>query len=173
VSSPLTNYQAVIDVVTFIDGTAEATINDALGRIVDERQATVASQKIITEIIQTALADPNDTDPSVTVAKEIQDRATIWKAQQHAKIDLDPVRLESRADELKTVFSRNANKRDAQTDRKQGRGPDVHMGSPCGGRKGWRSAMTYILRFAFFAVLLAATTRFSVTCVLTVGILCL
>jgi hypothetical protein len=32
----LTNYQAVIDVVTFIDGTAEATNNDALGRIVDE-----------------------------------------------------------------------------------------------------------------------------------------
>jgi hypothetical protein len=109
----LTNYQAVIDVVTFIDGTAEATNNDALGRIIDERQATVASQKIITEIIQTALADPNDTDPSVTAAKKIQDRATIWKAQQHIKIDLDPVRLESIADELKTVSSRNANKRDA------------------------------------------------------------
>ena len=67
----LTNYQAVIDVVTFIDGTAEATNNDALGRIIDERQATVASQKIITEIIQTALADPNDTDPSVTAAKKL------------------------------------------------------------------------------------------------------
>jgi hypothetical protein len=109
----LTNYQAAIDVVTFIDGTAEATNNDALGRIVDERQATVASQKIITEIIQTALADPNDTDPSVIAAKKIQDRATIWKARQHTKIDLDPVRLESIADELKTVSSRNVNKRDA------------------------------------------------------------
>ncbi len=109
----LTNYQAVIDVVTFIDGTAEATNNDALGRIVDERQATVASQKIITEIIQTALADPNDTDPSVTAARKIQDRAIIWKAQQHTKIDLDPMLLESIADELKTVSSRNANKRDA------------------------------------------------------------
>jgi hypothetical protein len=62
--------EAVVDVVTYVDGTAEATNNDALGRIVDERQATVASQKIITEIIQTALADPNDSDPSATAAKK-------------------------------------------------------------------------------------------------------
>jgi hypothetical protein len=109
----LTNYQAVIDVVTYIDGTAETTNNDALGRIVDERQATVASQKIIIEIIQTALADANDTDPSVTAAKKIQDRATIWKAQQHTKLDLDDVRLESVANEIKIVSSRNVNKRDA------------------------------------------------------------
>ena len=49
----------------------------------------------------------------MTAAKKIQDRATVWKAQQHTKIDLDSVRLESIADELKTVSSRNANKRDA------------------------------------------------------------
>lgn len=109
----LRDYQAVIDVVTYFDGTADSTNNDALGRIIDERQATVASQKIATEIIQAALADPNDTDPSMTAAKKIQDRATIWKAQQHTKIDLDTVRLESIADELKTVSSRNVNKRDA------------------------------------------------------------
>jgi hypothetical protein len=99
--------------VTFIDGTAEATNNDALGRIVEERQATVASQKIIIEIIQTALADPNDTDPSVPAANKIQDRATIWKAQQHTKIDLETVPLESMADEIKIVSSRSVNKRDA------------------------------------------------------------
>ncbi len=109
----LTDYQAVVDVVTYIDGTAEATNNDALGRIIDERQATVASQKIVTEAIQTALADPHDTDPAMTAARKIQDRATIWKAQQHTKIDLDVVRLESVADELKSVSSRNVNKRDA------------------------------------------------------------
>jgi hypothetical protein len=99
--------------VTYIDGTAETTNNDALGRIVDERQATVASQKIIIEIIQTALADANDTDPSVTAAKKIQDRATIWKAQQHTKLDLDAVGLESIANELKTVSSRSTDKRGA------------------------------------------------------------
>jgi hypothetical protein len=45
----LTNYQAVIDVVTSIDGTAEAANNDGLQQIVEERQATVASQKAATE----------------------------------------------------------------------------------------------------------------------------
>jgi hypothetical protein len=107
------NIEAVVDVVAYVDGTAEATNNDALERIIDERQAAIASQKIITEVIQTALADPNDTDPAMTAAKKIQDRATIWKAQQHTKIDLETVPLESIADELKTVSSRNVNKRDA------------------------------------------------------------
>jgi hypothetical protein len=119
----LTDYRAVIDVVTYMDSTADATNNAALGRIVDERQATVASQKIITEIIQSALADPNDTDPSATAAKKIQDRATIWKAQQHTKLDLDPVRLESIANELKTASLHGVN-RDALkqiVDREEGR----------------------------------------------------
>jgi hypothetical protein len=107
------NIEAVVDVVAYLDGTAEATNNEALGRIVDERQATVASQKIITEIIQTALADPNDSDPSATAAKKIQDRASVWKAQKHTKLDLDMVRLESMADEIKIVSSRSVNKRDA------------------------------------------------------------
>jgi hypothetical protein len=111
VQSGLTDYQAVVDVVTYMDGTADATNNDALGRIIDERQATVASQKMATEIIQAALADPNDPDPSMTAAKKIQDRATVWKAQQHTKLDLDTVLLESIANELKTA-SRSVNKRD-------------------------------------------------------------
>jgi hypothetical protein len=109
----LTNYQAVIDVVAYIDGTADADNAAGLERIVDERKAAVASKKMATEIIQTALADANDTDPSTTAAREIQDRATIWKAQRHTKIELDTVLLESVANELKTLSSRNANKRDA------------------------------------------------------------
>jgi hypothetical protein len=108
----LNKVEAVVDVVTFIDGTAQSNNKDALGRIVEERQATVDSQKIVTEIIQTALADLNDPDPSMTAAKKIQDRATVWNAQQHTKLDLDTVFLESIANELKTA-SRSANKRDA------------------------------------------------------------
>jgi hypothetical protein len=99
--------------VTFIDGTAQSNNNDALGRIVEERQATVDSQKIATEIIQAALADPNDPDPSMTAAKKIQDRAIVWNAQQHTKLDLDTVLLESIANELKTVSASNINTRDA------------------------------------------------------------
>lgn len=105
----LTDYQAVIDVVTYIDGTADAPINDAaLERIVDERRATVASKKMATEIIKTALADANDAEPSVTAARKIQDQATV-RRNSHTKMDVDPVILESVARELKTV----GNKRDA------------------------------------------------------------
>jgi hypothetical protein len=109
----LTDYQAVIDVVTYIDGTADAPVNnDGLGRIVEERKASVDSIKMAAEIIRTALADPNDTDPSMTAARKLQDKATVWR-NSHTKMDLDPVVLESIANELKTVSSRNVNKRDA------------------------------------------------------------
>jgi hypothetical protein len=70
--------------------------------------------KIATEIIKTALADASDTKPSMTAARKIQDRATVWKAQQHTKLDLDDVYLESIANEVKAVSSSgNVNKRDA------------------------------------------------------------
>jgi len=111
VQSGLTDFQAVVDVVTYMDGTAESTNDDALGRIIEERQATVDSMKIATEIIKTALADVNDTTPAMTAARKIQDRATAWNAQQHTKLDLDTVRLESIANELKAVSSLNVNKR--------------------------------------------------------------
>lgn len=108
VQAELTDYQAVLDVVTYMDGTAESTNDDALGRIVEERQASAASEKIVTEAIQSALDDPNDAIPAMTAARKIQDRATVWKAQQHTKLDLDPVLLEQMANELKTAKNRDA-----------------------------------------------------------------
>jgi hypothetical protein len=110
VQSGLTNYQAVIDVVTYTDGTSDAPINkDALQRIIDERQATADSEKMAMDIIQKALADPNDADPAATAAKQIQDRVTAWRAQQHTKLDIDDVRLEQMANELSShVHNRDA-----------------------------------------------------------------
>ena len=113
VQPELTDYQAVLDVVTYMDGTAESTNADALGRIIEERQATVNSNRIATEIIKSALAEANDTTPAMIAARKIQERATVWKAQQHTKLDLDGVLLESVANEIKIVSSRNVNKRDA------------------------------------------------------------
>jgi hypothetical protein len=107
------SFVAVVDVVTYIDGTAESTNDDGLGRIVEERQVAVASTKIITAAIQTALADPNDTNPAATAAKAIQDRANVWKAQKHSKRDLDMMRLESSAKQLSRVSSQNGDKRAA------------------------------------------------------------
>lgn len=112
VQAELTDYQAVVDVVTYMDGTAESTNDAALGRIIEERQASAASEKIVTEVIQTALAEANDTTPAMTAARKIQDRATVWKAQQHTKLDLDAALLESIANELKALSSRSVNKRD-------------------------------------------------------------
>jgi len=98
--------------VTYIDGTADSTNSAALRRIVEEREATVASKKIATAIIHTALADPNDTDPFMAAARKIQDRATTWRRSQHIKLDLDPVVLESIAHELTTMSSGSVNKLD-------------------------------------------------------------
>jgi hypothetical protein len=109
VDSELTRFEAVIDVVTYADGTADSTNKDGLQRIVDERQATIASKKMATEIIKAALADPNDSEPQMTAAKKIQDQATTWR-RSHTKMDLEPVVLESIANEVKTVSS--PNKRD-------------------------------------------------------------
>lgn len=109
----LIDYQAAVDVVTYIDGTADAPVNnDGLGRIIEERKAAVDSRKMAAETIRAALADPNDTNPSMTAARMLQDKATVWR-KSHTKMDLDPVVLESIANELKTVAARNVDKRDA------------------------------------------------------------
>ena len=113
VQAELTDFQAVVDVVTYVDGTAESTNDDALGRIIEERQATVDSGEIAIEIIKSALADANDTTPAMTAARKIQDRAIVWKAQQHTKLELNGVYLESIANELKALSPRNVNRRDA------------------------------------------------------------
>jgi hypothetical protein len=108
----LSKYQAVVDVVTYSDGTAASSNDSALQRIVDGRKATVATKKMATEIMKSALADPNDPDPSMTAAKNIQDKATVWTASEHTNLDVDPVVLESIARELQKNASRGGNKRE-------------------------------------------------------------
>ena len=108
----LKDYQAVIDVVAYSDGTADATNDAALERIIDERKVAVASRKMVTEFIKTALADPNDPDPCTTATGKMQAQAAARKGL-HTKMDINPMLLELTASELKTVCSRNVNKRDA------------------------------------------------------------
>jgi hypothetical protein len=62
VAPGLTNCEAELDAVTYIDGTADSANNDGLQRIVDERKATVASKTMARDIIRAALADPSDAD---------------------------------------------------------------------------------------------------------------
>jgi hypothetical protein len=109
----LKDFEAVVDVVAYADGTAEATNNDGLQRLVSHRKASLASIRAANEFIKAALADPNDADPSATAATKIQDRITVWKAQKHTTLDFEPGALGGVVDRLKAISSRrNTNKRD-------------------------------------------------------------
>jgi hypothetical protein len=54
------------------------------------------------------MADPTDADPAVTAAKKIQERITLWKAQEHTTLDVEWVRCRGVVDELKGISSRDA-----------------------------------------------------------------
>lgn len=112
----LQNFEAVVDVVAYTDQTAEATNNDGLQRLLEERKASVASTRMANEIIQAALADPNDADPAATAAKEIQNRITVWKAQKHTTVDFEPGVAGGVVEELRVISSRPlTDKRNALT----------------------------------------------------------
>jgi hypothetical protein len=102
----LQNFEAVVDVVTYTDQKAEATNNAALQRLLEERKASAASTRMANEIIQAALADPNDADPAATAAKEIQDRVTVWRAQKHTTVDFEPGVAKGAVDDLRAISSR-------------------------------------------------------------------
>jgi hypothetical protein len=106
VQPALQNFESVIDVVAYTDQTAEATNNAALQRLLEGRKASVASTQMANQIIQAALADPNDADPAATAAKEIQDRITVWKAQKHTTVDFEPGVAKGVVDELRAISSR-------------------------------------------------------------------
>jgi hypothetical protein len=101
----LKDFAAVVDVVAYADQTAEATNNNGLQRLLEERKASVASTQMANEIILAALADPNDADPAATAAKEIQDRITVWKAQKHTTVDFEPGVAKGVIEELRAISS--------------------------------------------------------------------
>jgi len=102
----LQNFEAVIDVVAYTDQTAEATNNAALQRLLEGRRASVASTRMANEIMQAALADPNDADPAATAAKKIQGRIAVWNAQTHSTVDFEPGVAKGVVDELGAISSR-------------------------------------------------------------------
>ncbi len=112
----LQNFEAVVDVIAYADQTAEATNNDALQRLLEERNASAASTRMANEIIQTALADSNDADPAATATKAIQDRITVWKAQKHTTVDFQPGVADGVVEELRAISSHpSTDKRNALT----------------------------------------------------------
>ena len=112
----LQNFEAVIDVVAYADSTAEATNNDALQRLISHRKVALTSRQAANDIIKAALADPNDSDPAATAAKQIQNRITVWQAQKHTTLDFEPGVAKGVVDELRAISSRPlTDKRNALT----------------------------------------------------------
>ena len=112
----LQNFEAVVDVAAYTDQTAEATNNDGLQRLLEERNASAASTRMANEIIRAALADSSDADPTATAVKEIQNRITVWKAQQHTAVDFQPGVASGVVEELRAISSHPlADKRNALT----------------------------------------------------------
>jgi hypothetical protein len=112
----LQNFEAVVDVVAYTDQIAEATNNAALQRLLEERKASVASTQMANEIMKAALADPNDPNPAATAATKLEDRITVWKAQQHTTVDFEPGVAKGVIEELRAISSHpSTNKRDALT----------------------------------------------------------
>jgi hypothetical protein len=71
-------------------------------------------EAVVDEIIKAALADPNDATPAATAATKIQERITVWKAQQHTTVDFEPGEVQGVVAELKAMSAHpNANKGDA------------------------------------------------------------
>ncbi len=99
----LQNFEAVIDVVAYADSTAEATNNDALQRLISHRKVALTSRQAANDIIKAALADPNDSDPAATAAKQIQNRITVWQAQKHTTLDFEPGVAKGVVDELSVL----------------------------------------------------------------------
>lgn len=116
---PLVDFEAVVDVVAYADGTGEATNSDAMQRLLGHRKATLVTRQIASEIIKVALADPKDADPAGTAASKLQERITAWRAQRHTRLDFDNFEsgeAKGIVDELRAISLRLfTNKRDALT----------------------------------------------------------
>jgi hypothetical protein len=116
---PLTSavkvFHAEVDVVAYADGTAEATNNEGLQRLIGERKVAVASTQVANDIIRAALANPNEPDPATTAASEIRNRIIAYKGQRHDTPYLDTGHLKGIVDELTNISRQSGNKRGALT----------------------------------------------------------
>ena len=68
----LTDFSAAVDAVIYADKTAESTNADGLKRLLDARKAFGATIQAGNDIIQKALANPNDPNPEQTALKQMQ-----------------------------------------------------------------------------------------------------
>src|SRR5712664_2861702 len=63
---------ATVDVVVYADGTADVLNEQVFENIVSQRKGRVLGLQKANELLQNALADPNDAHPSITVAAKLK-----------------------------------------------------------------------------------------------------
>ena len=79
----LTDFSAAVDTVIYADKTTETTNPDALKRLLGTRAAFAASIQAANDIIQKALANPDDPNPQQTALKQIESVQSHWEANHH------------------------------------------------------------------------------------------
>ena len=103
----LTDFQGTIDVVAYLDGSAEATNTAALERMREHRNADLRSYQKANQIIKDVLADPTIQTPTDEAIKRLQNLLTVWKAQRHSTVDIEPGMIEAVMQDLKNAAAQH------------------------------------------------------------------
>jgi hypothetical protein len=99
----VTDFQGRIDVVAYADGSAEATSTAALDRLKEHRNAELGSYQKANQILKEVLADSTIQTPSEEATARLEKFLTVWRAQQHSKVDIEPGTIEAVARDLKNA----------------------------------------------------------------------
>lgn len=83
IQAGLTNFDAVLDTVTYDDKTAETSNPDALNRELANRKSAAETLRATSDVIRRALANSLDSSPHETAAKEIEGLQKKWEAGGH------------------------------------------------------------------------------------------
>jgi len=103
----LTDLQGTIDVVAYLDGSAEATNTAALERMREHRNADLRSYQKANQILKEVLADPTIQAPTEEAIKRLENLVTVHKAQRHYTVDIEPSLIEAVAHDLKIAAAQH------------------------------------------------------------------
>ncbi len=103
----LTAFQGTIDVVAYLDGSAEATNTAALERMREHRNADLRSHQKANQILKEVLADPTIQAPTEEAIKRLENLLRVYKAQRHYTVDIEPSLIEAVAHDLKIAAAQH------------------------------------------------------------------
>lgn len=80
----MTTFDATLEVVIYADKTVETTNPEALNRALSSRKAYADTLQAANQVIQKALANPNDPNPHQTAAQQIEQLQSGWANKNHS-----------------------------------------------------------------------------------------